>query len=147
MAEFRKSSIGHMTLSKLTKSNYDNWSIQIKALLGAQDVWDIVETWYVEPEKPSTLTMPQMKALKEKRVADKTTLYILYQGVDEARFKKIAGATTFNEAWGILQTAYKGAKRVKKVRLQTLRGEFESLKMKDSEGLSNYITMVQIVAN
>jgi hypothetical protein len=51
--------------------------------------------------------------LKEKKVVDKTTLYILYQGVDEARFKKIAGATTSKEAWGILQTAYKGADRVK----------------------------------
>jgi division protein CdvB (Snf7/Vps24/ESCRT-III family) len=85
-------------------------------------VWDIVETGYVELENPSTLTVPQMKALKEKRVADKTTLYILYQGVDEAGFEKIAGATTSKEAWGILQTAYKGAERVKQVRLQALRG-------------------------
>jgi len=31
--------------------------------------------------------------------------------------------------------------------LQTLRGEFESMKMKDSKDLSSYITCVQIVAN
>jgi division protein CdvB (Snf7/Vps24/ESCRT-III family) len=73
-----------------------------------------------------------MKALKEKRVADKTALYILYQGVDEVGFEKIVGAITSKEAWRILQTAYKGAEKVKQVRLQTLRGEFESLKMKDS---------------
>jgi hypothetical protein len=102
MVGFRKSSIGHMTLPKLTKSNYDNWSIQIKA----QDVWDIVETGYVEPENSSALTVPKRKALKEKRVADKTTLYILYQGVDEVSFEKIVGAITSKEAWGILQTVY-----------------------------------------
>jgi hypothetical protein len=30
-----------------------------------------------------------MKALKEKRVTDKMTLYILYQEVDETEFEKI----------------------------------------------------------
>jgi hypothetical protein len=34
-----------------------------------------------------------MKALKEKRVTNKMTLYILYQRVDETRFEKITGAT------------------------------------------------------
>jgi division protein CdvB (Snf7/Vps24/ESCRT-III family) len=91
--------------------------------------------------------VPQTKALKEKSVADKTALNILYQGVDETGFEKIAEAITSKEAWGILQTAYKGAERVKQVRLQTLRGEFESLKIKDSEGVSDYITRVQTVAN
>jgi hypothetical protein len=35
-----------------------------------------------------------MKAFKEKRVADKTSLYILYQEVDEVGFVKIVGATS-----------------------------------------------------
>jgi gag-polypeptide of LTR copia-type len=38
-------------------------------------------------------------------------------------------------------------KRVKQVRLQTLREKFESLKMKDFEGVSYYITRVQTVMN
>jgi hypothetical protein len=36
--------------------------------------------------------------LKEKRVTDKTTLYILYQEVDEVGFEKIIGATSAKEA-------------------------------------------------
>jgi Domain of unknown function (DUF4219) len=87
-----------MLVPKLTKLNYDNWSIQIKALLEAQDVWDIVEIGYVEPENVTLLTMQQRKLLKEKKVADKTTLYILYQGVDEARFEKVAEAITSKDA-------------------------------------------------
>jgi Domain of unknown function (DUF4219) len=39
-----KNNLLRMMVPKLTKSNYDNWSIQMKALLGAQDVQDIVET-------------------------------------------------------------------------------------------------------
>jgi hypothetical protein len=50
--------------------------------------------------------------LKEKKVADKTTLYILYQGVDEVGFEKVAEATS-KEVWEILQTTYNGANQVK----------------------------------
>jgi hypothetical protein len=61
-------------------------------------VWDIVETGYVEPENITLLNVQQLKLLKEKKVADKTTLYILYQGVDEAGFEKVAGAITSKKA-------------------------------------------------
>ena len=36
-------------IPKLTKDNYDNWSIQMRALLGAQEVMEIVENGYEEP--------------------------------------------------------------------------------------------------
>jgi hypothetical protein len=37
-----------MVLLKLTKTNYENLSIQIKTLICVQDVWYIVEEDYVE---------------------------------------------------------------------------------------------------
>jgi len=42
---------------------------------------------------------------------------------------------------------FQGADRVKQVRLQTLCGELESMKMKESESVSEYITRVQTVVN
>jgi gag-polypeptide of LTR copia-type len=84
--------------------------------------------------------------LKEKKVADKTALYILYQGVDEVGFEKVAEATS-KEEWEILQTTYNEANRVKQIRLQTLRGEFKMLRMNNTEGVSSYITRVQTVTN
>jgi gag-polypeptide of LTR copia-type len=42
---------------------------------------------------------------------------------------------------------FKGADRVKQVHFQTLRGELESMKMKESESVSDYITHVQAVVN
>jgi Ran GTPase-activating protein (RanGAP) involved in mRNA processing and transport len=84
--------------------------------------------------------------LKEKKVADKTALYILYQGVDEVGFEKVVEATS-KEEWEILQTTYNEANRVKQIRLQTLRGEFKMLRMNNTEGVSSYITRVQTVTN
>jgi gag-polypeptide of LTR copia-type len=42
---------------------------------------------------------------------------------------------------------FKGADRVKQVCFQTLRGELESMKMKESESVSDYIMHVQAVVN
>ena len=36
-------------IPKLTTTNYGNWSIQMKALLCSQDIWDMVENGYSEP--------------------------------------------------------------------------------------------------
>jgi gag-polypeptide of LTR copia-type len=84
----------------------------------------------------------QNKALKEPRSKDKAVLYMLFHAVDESGFEKIAGATTSKEAWDILEKVFQGIDRVKQVRLQTLRGELESIKMKESESVSDYITHV-----
>jgi gag-polypeptide of LTR copia-type len=89
----------------------------------------------------------QNKALKEARSKDKAALYMLFRAVNESDFEKIAGATTSKEAWNILEKVFKGADRVKQVRLQTLRGELESMKMNESESVSDYITRVQAVMN
>nr|GEW86789.1 hypothetical protein [Tanacetum cinerariifolium] len=142
-------SFGHISLPKLTKYNYDNWSIQMKALLGAQDAWEFVTTEYEEPTDAEigAMNANRLKALKEKRMKDKTALYLLFQSVDESGFEKIAGASTAKQAWDKLEKAYKGADRVKQVRLQTLRGELEAMKMKEAEGVSDYITRVQTVVN
>ena len=49
----------------------------MRALLGAQDVWEIVEAGYTEPVTETDPTVNQLKAMKEKRVKDKTAMYLL----------------------------------------------------------------------
>ncbi|XP_058751460.1 uncharacterized protein LOC131624520 [Vicia villosa] len=104
----------------LTKNNYDNWSIKMKALLGSQD---------------------------ESRKRDKKALFLIYQSVDEDTFEKISNATTAKEAWDKLQTCNKGVEQVKKIRLQTLRGDFEGLFMEESKSISDYFSRVLAVVN
>ncbi|XP_061341465.1 uncharacterized protein LOC133287802 [Gastrolobium bilobum] len=60
-------------------------------------------------------------------------------------FEKISEAVTAKEAWEKLQTSYKGAEPVKKVRLQTLRSEFETLHMKDAENskFDHIVTVIE----
>ncbi|XP_057776317.1 uncharacterized protein LOC130995181 [Salvia miltiorrhiza] len=131
----------------LNKSNFDNWSIKMKALLGAHDVWEIVENGYEEPRDEATLSQQQKDRLRDARKRDKKALCLIYQALGDDDFEKISNASTAKEAWEKLQNACKGAEQVKKVRLQTLRGEFESLHMKESESISDYFSRVLAVSN
>jgi hypothetical protein len=140
----------HALIPKLTKDNYDNWSIQMRALLGAQDVMEVVEEGYEEPaskEAVTALEEEQKTILRAERKKDCKAKSILYQGLDEATFEIIASATSSKEIWETLQKTFRGAEKVKRIRLQTLRGEFESLRMKSSESISEYYARVMLVTN
>ena len=67
--------------------------------------------------------------------------------MDEDAFEKISDAKTAKEAWEKLQTCNKGAEQVKKIRLQTLRGDFETLFMEDTESISDYFTRALSIVN
>ncbi|KAH9697084.1 hypothetical protein KPL71_023464 [Citrus sinensis] len=119
----------------------------MKALLGAHDVWDVVEKGFIVRENEATLTAAQKENFKNLKKKENKAKYLIFQSLDEDAFEKIAGKTSSKEAWEKLETSYKGAEQVKKVRLQTLRGEFESLHIKASESISDYFTRVVTVSN
>ena len=72
---------------------------------------------------------------------------MIYQGMEENSFEKIADATSSKEVWEILQNSYKGVEKVKKVQLQMLCKEFEQLEMKEKELISDYFTRVLSIVN
>ncbi|KAJ4719135.1 Retrovirus-related Pol polyprotein from transposon TNT 1-94 [Melia azedarach] len=122
----------------------------MKALLRAQNVWEVVEKGYNEPRDDvaiSVLTQAQRDTLKDSRKRDKKALYVIYQALDDDAFEKISNATSAKQAWDKLQTSYRGAEQVKKVRLQTLRGEFETLYMKEGESIVNYFSRIEAISN
>ena len=95
----------------LNKGNYENWSIKMKALLGAQDVWEVVEKGHKEQDDVA-LSQDQRNALRDSRKRDKKVVYLIYQVVDKNSFEKISNATTTKEAWEKLRTCKKGMEQV-----------------------------------
>lgn len=127
---------------QLAKDQYEDWCIKMKALFGSQDLWEIVSDCFEEPsDSEKALYTPQQKIeLKEIHKKDQRALFLIYAGMDKETFTKISSATSSKEAWNSLVTIFKGVERVRKIRLQTLRGEFEEIKMTENESISDYFT-------
>ncbi|XP_074294135.1 uncharacterized protein LOC141621878 [Silene latifolia] len=135
------SSNGLSSLPIFKGVKYQFWELKMKTLFKSQELWELVETGF-EDSKPAE---PD-QALKDKRKKDAKALFILQQALDEEIFPRIASATTSKEAWHILQKEYVGDKKVVKVRLQSLRREFETALMKDKETVQEYLSrMTEVV--
>ncbi|GJX18392.1 retrovirus-related pol polyprotein from transposon TNT 1-94 [Tanacetum coccineum] len=112
--------LGYVSLPKLNKSNYSNWSIHMRALMGVQDVWEYVTFGYEEPSasEVGAMTANQLKAWKEKRMKDKTALYLLFQLVDESgsrRSVKLQHQKRHGKRWrtcinGLTESSKRGSK-------------------------------------
>ncbi|XP_074342858.1 uncharacterized protein LOC141680565 [Apium graveolens] len=116
-------SIG-LTYPVLAKSNYTSWALKMKVFMQAQGVWTAME--------PSDAKAP----LDDK--IDKVALAMIYQGIPEDMLLSIADKKTAKEGWEAIRLMCQGADRVKRAKIQTLKAEFESLRMDDSEQLEDF---------
>ena len=120
----------------------DLWCIQYKALLRSQELWELVEDGYTEPREDAVMSNAERQAMRESRKKDNKTLFTIYQGLDEVTLEMVAPAKTSKEAWEMLSKTYSGVEKTKKVRLQSLRGDFEKMNKEGNETISDYFTKV-----
>jgi len=71
----------------------------------------------------------------------------LHQCIDSAHFEKIATATTLKEAWDILAKACSSDDKLKKVKLNTLKRQYELFQMEDNERVCDYFTRLLRIVN
>ncbi|KAD1131217.1 hypothetical protein E3N88_43245 [Mikania micrantha] len=116
----------------------------MQVLYESQDLWTLVEEGYREPNEG---TPAQVTEFRENKKKDKKALFLLYQAVNEFVFERIFTAKTVKEAWDPLYKAYRGEELVKTVRLQTLRCEFDSLRMKETESIEDFYNRIIVLLN
>ncbi|XP_019442233.1 PREDICTED: uncharacterized protein LOC109346948 [Lupinus angustifolius] len=134
-----------MMLPVLDTKNYDRRRIQMKAIFGFQEVYEIIQNGYQEIEDDANEA--QRTIFREFKKKDCKTLFLIHQCVDGANFEKIAGAKTAKEAWDRLEKSYEGAVKIKKVKLQTIRRKYELLQMEERETISDYLTKILTLTN
>ncbi|XP_070664442.1 uncharacterized protein [Malus domestica] len=141
---------GHNLASLIPRfggDNYDYWSNNMKVLLKALELWNIVETGYEETDNEAALTQAQMNTLRENRKKDSKALFHIYQTIEMQVYERVAKAENAKQAWDMIENAYRGKEKVKKVRLQSLRKEFEKLEMKEDETINDYFIKVTSIVN
>ena len=127
-------------LPVLNGKNYDAWCIQMKVIFGMQDVLDIIMAGLQELEKDAGEAQKRM--FRESKKLDYKAIFLIHQCMDPQKFAKIVSATSAKQAWDILAKVYVGSERLKRVKMQTLKRQFELLQMKEKEGVAEYLNRV-----
>nr|GEY52005.1 zinc finger, CCHC-type [Tanacetum cinerariifolium] len=107
---------------KLTETNYTTWAL-------------IMETILKEYGIRETVVAKEGETTNEK---DNTSKAIIFQTLPQDMLMQVAQYTTAKEVWNSIKVKHLGADLVQKARLQTLRSELETLKMKPHESTSEF---------
>ncbi|CAN6688423.1 unnamed protein product [Malus baccata var. baccata] len=124
---------------------YVFWRIRMTTIFKSYDLWDMVQHGYELPEMEidaldEDLIETQLKTLKQNRMEDARALRIIQGVVSDTIFQRITNEETAKGAWEVLQQKYRGDTKVRKVKLQSIRRDFEYTRMRKNELLKNYFT-------
>ncbi|GAV74127.1 UBN2 domain-containing protein [Cephalotus follicularis] len=134
-----------LSIPVLDGKNYNRWCAQMRVLYDYHELLGVVENGVADLAENATEA--QINTHREMKKKDKKALYFIHQGVNDEVFEKVIGATSSKLAWDILMTSFKGTDRVKKVKLQTLRCQYELLQMEASETVTEYTSQILSLTN
>lgn len=98
-----------------------------------QGVWEVVE-----PEAETSVTPSAADAAKA-TAKDKKAKAHLLECLPDDLLMQVASKKTEKEVWESLKARFIRADRVRDARLQTLKSEFDSIRMKEDECLTNML--------
>ncbi|XP_050248935.1 uncharacterized protein LOC126696202 [Quercus robur] len=96
---------------------------------------DSVKNGYV---RPTTAKSEWDKAAFALANANSKAITAIFCGASTDEFHRISHIKTTKEVWTILETTYKGTKKVKDTKLQMLTTWFEEVKMSDDESFDSF---------
>jgi hypothetical protein len=116
----------------------------MKTYIQAQEfqVWQSIVDGYTAPAIPPT----NNKAVKLGENNSKAKNALL-NGLSDTVFTKVAHCKSAKDIWDKIQNIYEGDSKVKVAKLQTYRGQFEQLKMKEDEDIATYFLRVDETVN
>ncbi|CAL5363276.1 unnamed protein product [Camellia sinensis] len=86
--------------------NYDYWCVRMKTLFQSQDLWNLVQNGYDEPDSTTTLTSAQEQQLEETRKNDAKALLFIQQALSDELFPRIIEVKKSKEACGATSSLF-----------------------------------------
>jgi hypothetical protein len=113
----------------------------MRTLFISQGLWDLVENGYSESTDAqvfSSWTKAQWYQLNGNIKKDAKALFIIQQAIHETIFPRISSTTKSKKAWDLLQNVFQGTNKVKTVKLQKFRKDFENIYIKDFGSMQDF---------
>ena len=105
-------------------------------------VCDVAEIGWTRPEAAKSTWDKVALAASN---ANSKALNAIFCGVSPNKFHQISHITIAKEAWQILETTYKGTKKVKDTKLQMLTTWFKELRMSEDESFDSFYSKLNEV--
>ena len=105
-------------------------------------VWRSIEKEYAVPDH-----VPIDEGELRQYEANAKALNEILSGLTHSMCLKIMQCKTSKHVWEKLKCVYEEAPKVKEYKLQTYKGQFESLKMKEEENIAEYVLRVDEIVN
>ena len=93
------------------------------------------------------MTEAQRTVHHDKRKKGGNGLFLIHQCVDPSIFEKIIDEDTAKGAWHTLKKFYGGDKKLKKVKVQGLKKQYENTKMKEDESITKFSSRLVLLTN
>ena len=121
----------------------------MQACLQCLGCWESIKLGFIEPDANTIagMTAAQRKQFDEIKQKEGRAKSCILNSLDDSIFPKITADNTAKSIWDILKVDYQGNERVNMVKLQTLRTQFETLKMTESETVDQFMTKFMGVVN
>lgn len=115
---------GRLPYPMLTRTDYAAWAIRMKYLLRANGAWGAV------------VRESSFEDVDESK--DQLALTIISQSIDDETLLRVAEKETTSDVWTTLCSMHVGVERVREARIQSLRSDFDNLKMSDAESVDDF---------
>jgi hypothetical protein len=119
----------HIDWPQLTSKNYGIWAMKMRVALRAERVWEAIEHTDVDFE------------------VDHEALLGIYSAVPDSVMSLLAGHDSAKAAWDAIKVANVGHERVQEASLQSMRLDFEELKMGDSEAVDAFAQRINTLVS
>lgn len=139
--------------------HYDHWAELMENLLRSKEYWNVVDRGVMVDvagevrsfssvvAERSQLTDAQRKVHEENKLKDLKAKNLLYQAIERDVLETILDRSSSKAIWDSMKQKFQGSTRVKRAQLQSLRCDFEVLRMKEGESVNAYFARVLSIAN
>ncbi|KAH0709684.1 hypothetical protein KY284_011111 [Solanum tuberosum] len=127
--------------------HYDHWSMLMENFLRSKEYWQVVVDGIPKPTESTVVSDAQKAEAQAAKLKDLKAKNYLFQAIERSILETILSKDTSKQIWDSMKKKYQGSTRTKRQQLQALRSEFDTLRMKSGESVSDYFSRVMTVVN